>query len=177
MRGELVISPQRRTESLAEHLLRTVRGNSSEGVDSIPRLSCNPLGFVNSKGGSWTHSFSDNKLIHQYSYICFWNNTKAARLCGVAVMLYQKGLVKTKTKRLFFMLGLKSLLSVESRGILLLFFFFFFFFCCFYEGLCLAQDWLRSGSTAPGALSLLCHLISPALHKGELVTWAQFGPL
>lgn len=88
-------------------------------------------------------------------------------------MLYQKGLVKTKTKRLFFMLGVKSLLSVESRGILLLS---SLFFAVFTRG-CVGPRTGRGLGPQPGALSLLCHLISPALHKGELVTWAQFGPL
>lgn len=39
--------------------------------------------------------------------------------------------------------------------------------------------WPRTGQglgPQPGALSLLCQLISPAPQKGELVTWAQFGP-
>lgn len=55
----------------------------------------------------------------------------------------------------------------KNGGILLL-------FCVFTRG-CV---WPRSGlglDPQPGALSLLCHLISP--HKGELVTWAQFGRL
>lgn len=86
-------------------------------------------------------------------------------------------LVKAKQKGYFHTM-IKSLLSLAGGGLLcfgfiifLLSFFFFFMRGCV---------WPRSGLSLgpqPDALSLLYHLISLALHKGELVTWAQFGPL
>lgn len=125
-----------------------------------------------------THSLTQgvlnaNKLAHEKAKCVFEITQEGRAVCVLIKTSFHAVpqwsafvLVKTKTKGLFFMLRFEKFTVGGLRNSSSSFFLSFLFFDSFYEGLAF---WPGTGlglHPQSGALSLLCHLISPVLHKG-----------
>lgn len=141
--GALLWSRRRETDrrGLAVHLWCSRTGlekhtdtNWLEGVDSILRLFLSPSGLYTSKGGSWTHPhilFNHNKLkklcLKNLKRLCFNHIMHCPFHAALLLMPEQRGYDSK------FTVWKKRNYAAQPH---------FFVFYCFYEGLCLAQDWV-----------------------------------